>query len=382
MTELEHPSIDERYLAIDDGSTGVETEDTSSGVVITQPFDPTKIQIFARTPTVDLLLKRIDENALDLEPGFQRKGGIWTKEAQSRLIESLLIRIPIPAIYVDATDEDHWLIVDGLQRLTALDRFVRKHELELRGLEFLTQLEGKTFPDLAPNLRRRILETEFTVFMIVEPTPPNVKFNVFKRINTGGLPLSGQEIRHALNQGEAARFLARLAESGEFRQATDRGISDKRMADRECVLRFVAFMRIPYSQYRVADLDTFLNDAMASMNSMPASELTGLQRSFFRALKAAPKIFGRDAFRKRYWKDAARSPINKALFEVWTVNLAKLEDDQIQQLIKKKGVLMDKFIELMNTREFNEAVSQGTGDVKKVNTRFRGIERIIQEVLT
>jgi len=260
----------------DDGSTGIELEDLSGGEVITQPFDPALIRITTQPFNIDLLLRRIQQSALDLAPGFQRGAGIWTDEAQSRLIESLLIRIPIPAFYMDATDEDHWLVVDGLQRLTALRRFVSSKDLRLCGLEFLTVFTNHTFDQLPAKYQRRILETQVTIYLIQEGTPDNVKFNIFKRINTGGLPLSAQEIRHALNQGMVVDLLKRLAESKEFRRATAYGISDKRMADRECVLRFLAFTVTSYRMYRGGDFDSFLNDAMANFNRMADSRINEL----------------------------------------------------------------------------------------------------------
>jgi hypothetical protein len=368
-------------VPFDDGSTGVEVEDVSSDIIITDPFDPTLIRVTPRPMTIDLLLKRIEQNALDLSPGFQRKGGIWTKEAQSKLIESILIRIPIPAFYIDATDEDRWLIVDGLQRLTTLKQFVLTRELSLRGLEFLTQLNGSTYDDLSPRFHRRILETQVFVFTIEEGTPSNVKFNIFKRINTSGLPLSAQEIRHALNQGKATEFLARLAKSEEFLNATAHGISDKRMADQECVLRFAAFTLVPYTDYKGGDLDGFLNDAITALNKKSDKELQKLEHQFLRTMVAAGEIFEGDAFRKRYNETHRQSPINRALFEAWSVNLGKLRADQLQVLKQRKGALINKFMALMNTPEFNEAVSLGTGDIRKVHIRFEKVWQIILEVL-
>jgi len=130
----------------DDDSTGVEEEDVI-GETITKPFDPTQIRVDTKIMTIDLLLNRIRAKSLDLNPDFQRKEGIWTDAAQSRLIESILIRIPIPAFYMDATDEENWLVVDCLQRLTALKRFVITKELKLFGLEFLTSLHDKKYDE-------------------------------------------------------------------------------------------------------------------------------------------------------------------------------------------------------------------------------------------
>ncbi len=131
IQRLEEYSAEEMVIA--DNGTGVELEDTSGDVQITEPFDPSLIRVDTKPMTIDLLRLRIAYNELDLAPGFQRKGGIWKDEAQSRLIESMLIRIPLPAFYMDATNDEKWLVVDGLQRLTTLKRFMIDKTLRLHG---------------------------------------------------------------------------------------------------------------------------------------------------------------------------------------------------------------------------------------------------------
>ena len=366
----------------DDGS-GIEPEITESEDQITEPFDPTLIRVETKPLSMDLLISRIREGELNLMPDFQRKAGIWSDAAQSRLIESMLIRIPLPAFYMDASNEDRWLVVDGLQRLTTVNRFVIKKDLKLTGMEFLHHLSGMGFDELPRNFKRRINETQVTVYLIEKDTPPEVKFNIFKRINTGGLPLSFQEIRHALNQGVATQTLKKLAESDTFKKATFYGIRDHRMGAQECVLRFLAFTLRPYTDYRTSDFDGFLNDAMAALNRMHDSKIEGLTASFMRALEASREIFGTYAFRKQYMKNAGRNPINKALFETWTVNLSALNEDQLEELKIKKDELIDHFITLMNdTSGFDSAVSQGTGNVAKVRLRFLKISELIKEVLS
>lgn len=376
------PEVDNRPAEVSDGGTGIEAEDTS-GAEIARPFNPALIRVETKTLIIDAVLKRISHNEIDLAPDFQRKGGIWSQKAQSRLVESILIRIPLPAFYMDATDEDKWLVVDGVQRLTTLKRFVIDKSLTLTGLEFLTDLENKTFKDLPRGYQRRIEETQVTVYLIEKGTPPEVKFNVFKRINTGGLPLSTQEIRHALNQGPATVFLKELSGEASFLKATDNSIKDDRMADREFVLRFVAFATMPYEQYSTReDLDTFLNKKMAELNEMAAVGRSDLKKRFIRAMDGAYKIFGRAAFRKQYAVNASRFPINKALFEAWAANLDRLTNRDLELAVKSKKEINEKFIKTMNKdRDFEAAISQGTGDTKKVHKRFSTIETILRGVL-
>jgi hypothetical protein len=381
-------NLEEEYQTSDDLDDHTEEEYKGENQA---PFkwNPDDIRITPKNLSLEYVLTQLQKHDMNLSPGFQRKKGLWEEDAQSRLIESLLVGIPIPAFYFDAT-EDRWVVIDGVQRLTAFARFVLDkgaceklglEKLNLCELEFLN-LNGKTFDDLERHYQRRILETQLTVNIIEPGTHEDVKYYIFKRINTGGLPLSSQEIRHALNQGHATQLLTRLAKSEEFLTATDNSIKDIRRADQECVLRFIVFTLAPYTKYKTEDFDGFLNETMKHMNEMAGKDRALLTPKFMQAMVAAHKIFGTEAFRKKYSRDGKRYPINKALFEAWSVNLGQLDEWQISVLIEKKEMLMDKFIDLVINIDFNDAISFGTKTIKKVNLRFSRIEGIIQEVLS
>lgn len=378
-------AIDIFERALDEG-VGVEHEPELEGETREiDPFDPTFIRIETKTITVDLILRRINGEAIDLQPDFQREAGIWDDTRKSRLIESMLLRIPLPAFYIDASDEDRWLVIDGLQRLTAINSFMGSKNLTLRNLEFWQEYNGKTFDELTRPLQRRLEETQLMLYLVQQGTPHKVKFNIFKRINTGGMPLSGQEIRHALNQGASTRLLEELAKSNEFQTAVDKGVSPMRMTDRECVLRYLAFkLRSPNEYSPRDDLDSFLNDGMQQINKLGKEnpqDLDTLRYDFKRAMKAARRIFGNEAFRKYFPNHHRRLPVSKALFEVWSVNLDKLQDEQINLLVRRKASLMGKFAKLMDDTEFMSAISSSTGDSKRVHCRFKRIEEIIQETI-
>jgi hypothetical protein len=349
--------------------------------VRSEPFDPTLIRVEAKPLTLDLLIRRIRLGELDLNPGFQRNE-VWQPENQSRLIESILIRIPLPAFYFDATDDDTWVVVDGLQRLTALKKFVVDQDLGLTGLEFLHDYDGYKYDDLPRNLRRRIDETQITAYLIEQGTPPDVKFNIFKRINTGGLPLSPQEIRHALNQGPATVLLENLAGSQEFTRATGGSVRNLRMEDRELVLRFLAVAIGPRSSYSSEDLDTLLNEALFRLNRAPLDARLDLGRRFKRAMRGAYEIFGRHAFRKFYTEHAARNPINKALFEGWSANLDRLSDAELVEVIRQRDRVKAAVIRLLQNKRFFDAISQSTGDPSRVALRDEAIRHLLEEVLS
>lgn len=367
-----------------DGDTDIDEEEDiePEEEVITTPFDPSKIRVDTRPMTIDLVLKRIRFAEIDLAPDFQRHANIWNDTAKSRLIESILIRIPLPAFYMDATNEDKWLVIDGLQRLSSLKQFVIDKTLRLNNLEFLTNLKDNTYDELPRNYQRRIDETVLTVYLIEKGTPPAVKFNIFRRINTGGQPLSPQELRHALNPGQATKFLDKLAKSKEFKKTTN--ISNKRqqrMDDHEFVLGFVAFSITPYVDYPIKEgRDYFLNEAMGKINMMNTKELNDIERKFINSVNAAYSIFGKYAFRKIIKNNLKQQPLNKSLFEAWSVALSKLTNEEIELLKQRKKEIIDQFINyIAQDDEFVKSISQAA---EKVIYRFSTIEKIIQEVLS
>ncbi len=376
----------QRIVQIPEAEAELDGSDTSTfsdekEELITEPFDTRAIRIDSKSGNMNTLIARMENDEIDLAPDFQRQPGIWNEKNQSRLIESLMLRIPIPAFYFDGTNNEKWIVVDGLQRLTAIRRFVVDQNLRLSGLEYIEEHEGKTFDELPRPLQRAIREADIVWYLIMPGTPEKVKFDVFKRINTCGLPLSPQEIRHALNGKPVTDVIQKLAESKAFKSATAYGISDKRMEDRECVTRFLVFSVFAPKNYEKNDFDAFLNDGMKYLNKHP-DLLDDLQHRFLRAMKSAKRIFGDDAFRKRYYSSDTRFPVNKALFESWSINLDACTDEELQILKQKKDVLKEAFMRLMREdSDFEKAVTQGTGSISKVRRRFREVRKLIRGVL-
>jgi Protein of unknown function DUF262 len=271
-------------------------------------------------------------------------------------------------------------VIDGLQRLTTLKSFALDKKMKLEGLEFLQQFQGFSYNQLPRDLQRRIEETQVTVYLIGQGTPPEVKFNIFKRINTGGLPLSTQEIRHALNQGKSTKLINFLSKTTAFVEAT--GVSSERMVDQELVLRFLAFMITSPENYKSSDFDSFLNNTMIEINQMNDEKADQLASQFDYAVQCASKLFGSDAFRKPNPQNKLRNPVNKSLFESWCVNLAKIDYGEFKILESRKHIVRDGFDLLMENQEFNEAISQGTGSTKKVRHRFAGVKALINHCLS
>lgn len=355
------------------------------------PFNPNKIDIASQTQALSNVVAQIEESEIDLAPAFQRSANLWDPGRQSRLIESLLLRIPLPAFYFDVEElpgefgirRSCWHVIDGLQRLCAIKNFVaRKTEgedsLRLQGLEFLHNLEGKTYSELARPYQRIINETQLTVYLVKGDTPLNVKFNIFKRVNTGGVPLTQQEIRHALNQGVPADFLKELAESEHFKEATAGRIRPLRMLDREFVNRFLAFYLLEREDDE--DMDAYYCRALEKVKEMPASDRDDIKIRFYDALDVLHVLFGSYAFCKldRYPKV---KPINKVLFEVMTVSIARLSETERARLRLVSGAI-DHYRELLSAEgALLDLVSANTGNVQRVKQRYAVVDEFLNRLM-
>lgn len=362
----------------------VERED--EGIVqITTPFNPNMIRIRRDPFTISELVDKMEHGEIRFDTPFQRKSDLWDEVKQSRLIESLLLRLPLPAFYFDeAGSEDNadvWNVIDGLQRCSVFKNFIMDKTMRLQNLEFLSNdYDGYTFDGLPRTMQRRITQTSITMYLIENGTPEEVKFNIFKRINTGGLILTPQEIRHAMNQGIAAETVAAMALMPEFVKATCGIIKTDRMEDRDFVTRFVAFYLQDYKSYE-PDMDGFMTRGMSRIKKISAEEREAMKMNFERAMKTANGIFGNDAFRKRQNEYDRRRPINKALFETLSVVFARRTEAELKTLLKRKDEVKKRFIELNNDVKFFYALSSGTGQKDSVNYRHRKIQEMIENLL-
>lgn len=369
-------------------SAGTENEDTSQGDT-PRGFDPNKIRVKKIDLVVSNVMEKLKVGEIDLAPEFQRNK-VWDLARESRLVESLLIRIPLPVFYFDELPpeqgyDERYAVIDGVQRLTALEHFINDKSdkgLRLKGLEVLTQLEGKSFDDLEPALKRRILSAQLVAYAIEHGTPPEAKLNIFKRINTGGLTLTPQEIRHAMNGNFARKFLEELVNTPEFIEAVGPMAAKQlspRMADRECAIRFIAFIDGGVEQYRKssADLDGFLNQAMIKVEAMPEPDRRALAARFRRSMHHAHECFGRLAFRK----PAAGGPLNKSLFEATAVALDARSDADLETLATRQAQLLVAYRAALEKPEVFASVTASTGDAKRVSCRFAALQGLLAEVI-
>lgn len=351
-----------------------DTNDDDSKVI---PFDPSKIDIKMDKITIASIIRRIENDELEFDSSFQRKAGLWNKKQKSQLIESIFLKIPLPAFYFDASDDDRWQIIDGLQRIGTIKEYVVDQSFALTGMEFLKDLNGCKFDQLPRALQRRIEETNLNAYLVNPSTPKNVKFNIFKRINTGGLILEPQEIRNALYQGQASMFLLKMSQSSEFRKATDYSIKPDRMLDREFCLRFVCFTQLDVEkEYTV--LDEFLNKGMEYLSVADEDTLSRIYFEFESVMKVSNELFGKFAFR-RLNTEERRGPVNKSLFEAWSLIILGLDDNDINILKNQNELLRKNFTTLCDDYDFQNTIR--ASDKTSVKSRISKIQNMVNELL-
>lgn len=342
---------------------------------IVSPFDPKDIDIAVEQNSLSTIIGMIEDEVIDMNTEFQRSGNLWSKTVMSRLIESILLRLPLPVFYFDASDDNKWLIVDGLQRLSTFKRFMIEQDLILQALEILTDLNGKTYDQLNHVLKRKMARYQVTTYLIKPGTPKRVKYDIFRRINTGGLILTPQEIRHALNQEQPANYLKKLVEDTRFTKIVH--LNDNRMQARELILRYLAFSLTPYQEYK-GNFTAFLDEAMEKLAVLSQEQQEQFEKNLWKALRICQNLFDEHIFSKSILDGNKRQ--NGALFEVWTVLIGQLNDSDITRLLLAKSQLIEEFKLLLQTDDdFFKSVSRATLSKNLVIKRFETIESLIKK---
>ena len=352
---------------------------------IDHPWDPEDIRVITRNFSLRNMIDMIAEGGLDLAPDFQRLH-VWTPVQRVQLIESVLLQIPLPAFYFAEDATGVMQVVDGVQRLSTINDFVTGDPRQgggfpLIGLEYLSDVKGKRFNDLPVVWKRRIRNTQIVAHVIEPSTPAAVMYDIFRRINTGGTSLRAQEIRHCVSKQRSRAFLKKLAAASAFEIATDGKLKDhRRMVDRELALRFVAFWCQGHEGYLRSDsLESFLLRATRSLDDEREIDdiaLVDISSAFERGLTLAREVFGKHAFRKWPTGLDRLAPINRALFETWTVELARADQDVVRENAEKIKDLARHG--MASDRDYINSVSSGTGDIRSVHVRFEKTRSFIQ----
>jgi hypothetical protein len=342
--------------------------------------------VFVRTETrtVSHVVKRINNQRYVLDPDFQRDF-VWLPQKQSKLIESCVMRIPLPVFYVAEAPDGRIIVVDGLQRLTTFVRFLG-NQLKLHGLtsgEGNTDshaLEGKSFEGLPLNLQERVQDTQLTMYILDAKAPERARLDIFERVNSGE-PLTRQQMRNALYNGPATVWLREAAEGAAFKAATGQGLSAKKMRDREAINRFCAFKLLGWRRYTAGDMDAFLADGLRELAAETNEERDQLRAVFDRAMNLNRKLFGDKAFRRSLGLDPMypRGVINISLFDVCAVTMS--EERVLSCRQDSEHRLRDAIVDLVRNSRFQAAITYSTNSTAAVRERYQGMEAAINEAV-
>ncbi len=345
-----------------------EAEEASWG---DYPIDTVLIRNEHRT--VHDILRRIETGSFIMNPDFQRDF-IWPEDKQSKLIESVLMRIPLPVFYLAENDDGQMVVVDGLQRLSTFQRFLN-NQLRLK-LPRQDKLHTKGFQDLSPKLQNRVEDCNLILYVIDAKVPERARLDIFERVN-GGVPLTRQQMRNCLYMGPATRFLKDEAITSLFRKATGGSLKTVTMRDREFVNRFCAFKLIPLESYK-GDMDEFLAEGLKKMNQLGKEELAELSASFRISLANNFKVFDKHAFRKHREGQADRSVLNASLWDVLSTGLSRYPEHLVEA---RAETLRRVCYSLLEDEELIKAITYGPNDTRKVRYRFEVAGKMFQEVL-
>ena len=328
--------------------------------ISTQPYDL----------SLATLMDQWDHDLLVI-PKMQREY-VWDNGRASRLIESFLLNIPVPPVYF-AEDPDSILwVVDGHQRINSIARYLG-NQFALTGLKILSEYKGRHFYQLPDKEKRHLKTRSLRAVVIQADSHPTMKFEVFGRLNSGGIALNEQELRNSLYQGSLNDLLRQLAAECEpFRALIGTKKPRKRMVDEELILRWFA-MHDRLVDYR-PPLRRFLNDYMNDNKDKTATWLDGRKEKFTRTMAMIYGVLRNNAFRLidengEQLRDAEGKPlprgVNRALFDAqavafsWVVPGGDASNQDVVRAIS---------LELQD-QDIQDAVRRATGDRARIRLR-------------
>lgn len=357
------------------GSDEDEKDKDFSGIeyeTVKYPYDPIRVALDIRDEKMSIyqLMRKIKDGNIDTSPEYQRNF-VWKKENMSRFIESILLDFPIPPLYLNQLVSGKYVIIDGRQRTTTLHRFLN-NEFALKGLTALKDLEGKFFNTLDSAYQAKLEDKNLLLYIVKPSVPIEVVYELFDRINTGGMPLNRQEVRNCILKGQATRLLTELAESELFKAAVDNGVAPTRMKDQEMILRFLASQIFDYTTEYPSNLSDWVENAMRKINKMNENEIAILKQKFTKAMQRSFEFFGNRNF--RYPQERKRGFVNTPMLETIAYFFAITDDNFLDT---HKAKILENYEILLKNEEYYKAIRFSTGGKNAFITRFNLAKEIL-----
>lgn len=330
--------------------------------------------------SLETIAAMVESEAIDVSPQYQRRER-WKPDSQAKLIESFLLNAPVPPVYLSEDDFGTYSVIDGKQRITAIYSFLR-NKLVLENLEGFTEVNGLRFKDLPNPLSRALsIRPYLRVVTLLKQTDPELKYEVFTRLNTGGHPLLAQEIRNALYRGPLNDSLFRFGENKFLRQqlkiVTEREAAFTEMLDVEMALRFFTFREdwTKFSGNSRGSMDNF----MAKNRKPTAAVLKDFELRFNKALENCSAIWGENSFR-RYTAGAFRDQFLASMYDAQMIAVDSLSPATIIKIKSKKSAVLAETKKLFEDKKFEESVRSSTNTPSRVRYRIESVINLLKSI--
>lgn len=347
------------------------------------PQEVRKINTQAYDKSVADLIRMIEDKDIKLDPDYQRNY-VWDNKKASMLVESIILNVPIPVIYVSQEADDTWSVIDGLQRLNSLKRFF-DGKFKLSGLEILSELNRQDINNLNPKAKRMLKNGLLRVIMITHDSNEEIKYDVFMRLNTGSVHLTEQELRNCLYRGSFNKLLKELSHNEKWQALIGLKGPHKRMADRELALRFLAI----YNHWDSATkeitgykgrMKSFLNSFMNDYKHIDTPKAAKWKQLFEDTVDKVTEIYGENAFNRINLDGTRENSINRAMMDVIMLSCAQ---HSIEDLRPHKDEINQKLTDLIvNNTEFRNSVKIGTSDTKVITFRLNKWLSELDEIIS
>lgn len=319
---------------------------------------------------------------IDLSPEFQRNE-VWKDiTKKSKFIESLMLNIPIPIFYCYDTAIE-WQVIDGKQRLSTIRDYI-EGKFALKGLQYLKEFENLTYSQLPELVRFQFDRYQLNFYILDYRTSKRVVYDIFYRINTGGAPLTSQEIRNVFATPKVRSLLKDMISCKSFVENTI-GLKDIRMDAQELALRFIALKKCQQNNSEIvikeSNLTELLNETINLLNKEETSEFEQYKEMFKTGCMNARKLLGNNPFGRLISKNGSithYNMVNKSLFAVYTVLLS---DDKYQGIDLKdfSRVVIQELFSIMQLPNIMECLSSGTSSKIKIMTLFSSVNEVFKD---
>ena len=373
-------SNDHTHVAATPSEDQLEPENGDEAPVIKPDDHPVTSQICDWT--IAALTDKLNRGNLELQPKFQREY-VWSlrPELPSRLIESLLLRIPIPPIYLGKMPGGRHEVIDGQQRLTTLVKYVR-NEFPLCKLQRMSSLNGKLFKELSVEQQEKILDEPIRTIVIDSAGNADLRYEVFERLNRGSMVLNEQELRNCVYRGPFNDLLAELERDPVWRKVKGGSEPEWRFKEREMILRFFAFAD-RLSQYN-GNLKAFLNEYMADFSPKKEADLKAHAALFRQTMQNIYAVFGPNS--ARYYDVNTRTnngdwdtKFSITVLDIQAAALVNRPPAKVQQAAEQIRELF--LFTMLTDAEMQDAISRRTGSTAQTKIRFAKFRQLVDPII-